>query len=105
MIDGITASNIDASSLLFPIDENCNTGIRTYLPATDRTILAWWKSPWDGRPGVNNAFIVAGKRTVETCIEIFHLDFPELASIWKMTATSNPIFFHVDIKKRIPGEP
>ena len=55
-----TANNLDGSELFLPRPERPGTGCLTYLPAINRTVLAWWGSPWDKRGAVNAAFITNG---------------------------------------------
>lgn len=59
------AGHLDGSSLFLPRPEVVGTGALTYLPASDRTILAWWDRTFDGRPGCNMAVIVDGKADVD----------------------------------------
>ena len=56
-----SASDLDGSKLFLPQPEKVGTGCVTYLPAMNRTILAWWGSPWDQRGAVNAAFITNGE--------------------------------------------
>jgi hypothetical protein len=71
---------LDASWLFLPQPELVGRGARTYLPACDRTILAWWGSPWDLRGKVNAAVIVDGVHSADVCWERFRRYFPELAA-------------------------
>jgi hypothetical protein len=73
------AGVLDGSFLFLPRPEKVGNGALTYLPATNRTILAWWGSPWDGRGAVNSAIIVSGKATSEECWRRFMAAFPDLA--------------------------
>jgi hypothetical protein len=74
---------LDASILFLPRPEQAGIGMRTYLPAPNKTIFAWWGSPWDSRPGVNSALIVEGNRTLDEAWEQFNLSFPQSELIQK----------------------
>ena len=74
-----TAADLDGSLLFLPRPEKTGAGCITYLPAIDRTILAWWGSPWDGRGAVNAAFITNGNAGEDAAWKLFCRYFPELA--------------------------
>lgn len=59
------AAELDGSVIFLPFPEIIGRGALTYLPANDRTVLAWWGSPWDSRGKVNNALIGAGYMTAD----------------------------------------
>jgi hypothetical protein len=49
----------------------------TYLPAPDRSIFAWWGSPFDDRGQVNCALIVEGKKNIDEAWQLFKEKFPD----------------------------
>jgi hypothetical protein len=71
---------LDCSHIFLPHPEKVGVGALTYLPANDRTVLAWWGSPFDDRPNVNNAIIVSGYSSPAECWHRFSAAFPRLAS-------------------------
>lgn len=71
--------HLDGTPLFLPRPERVGTGALTYLPVTDRTILAWWGSPFDKRGAVNNAIITDGRCTEEEIWARFIAAFPGLA--------------------------
>jgi hypothetical protein len=79
--------DLDASLVFLPKPEKVACGAVTYLPANDRTVLAWWGSPWDNRGAVNSAIIVSGKASAEDCWQRFDATFPALARQLKMPTT------------------
>jgi hypothetical protein len=75
------AATLDGTPIFLPYPERAGNGALTYLPANDRSILAWWGgSPWDSRPGVNSAIIVAGRASVAEIWARFVTAFPQLAA-------------------------
>jgi hypothetical protein len=71
--------DLDGTALFLPFPERRGKWALTYLPANDRTILAWWGlNPWDVRPGVNAAIITEGKCTAEECWGRLKEYFPNL---------------------------
>lgn len=75
------ARELDGSTLLLPKPERHNEGCLTRLPALYRTVIAWWGSPWDTRPGANNMIIAKGvEDDFETIWRQFELAFPLVAS-------------------------
>jgi hypothetical protein len=92
---GLSAHNLDASSLILPYPEQKGKGCRTYLPSMDRTIIAWWGNPWDTRPGVNNSVIAKGNSTISEIWTAFRIDFPDLAKLWKIQEQEDSNFFIV----------
>lgn len=80
--------NLDGSHIFLPRPERVGLGALTYLPATDRTVLAWWGNPADTRGGVNNAIIVDGKASAEKVWQRFSIVFAGLAS--KLTMPNLP---------------
>ena len=75
-----TAGNLDGSLLFLPRPEKTGTGCITYLPSIDRTILAWWGSPWDQRGAVNAAFITNGDLGEVAMWQRFVRYFPDLSA-------------------------
>ncbi len=75
-----SATILDGSCLFLPNPGRVGAGCITYLPAIDRTILAWWGNPWDKRPGVNSAFITNGDLGEIAAWRRFYRYFPGLAS-------------------------
>jgi hypothetical protein len=73
------ASQIDGSAIFLPHPEKPGEGVRTYLPAMNITVLAWWDRTFDSRPGTNAAIIVHGNITSAGCWERFAAAFPALA--------------------------
>lgn len=71
---------LDGGYLFLPHPERVGNGALTYLPASDRTVLAWWGSPWDSRPNVNSAIIVEGHANFADVWARFAHRYPELAS-------------------------
>lgn len=69
---------IDGCPMLLP-PESIGAGALTYLPAIDMTDLAWWGSPWDSRPGVNNHVLVRGQHDADAVWKAFEVAFPRLA--------------------------
>lgn len=76
-------SDLDASPLFLP-PERPGDGAITYLPAMDRTVLAWWDRTFDERGKCNMAIIVSGKATAEECWRRFSGRFADLAPKLKM---------------------
>lgn len=76
-------SCLDGSPVFLP-PEKVGIGALTYLPANDRTVLAWWGSPWDKRGRVNTAVIVTGKHTADQVWEQFVRFMPAIAEHLKM---------------------
>lgn len=76
-----TSIDLDGSHLFLPSPEKVGTGCLTYLPAMDRTVLAWWGSPWDKRPAVNSAFITNGNANESIAWLRFCHYFPELTEV------------------------
>lgn len=66
--------------LFLPNKERKGTGCVTYLPGPNRTILAWWGSPWDSRPGVHAAFITNGDAGEAVAWNMFCRYFPTLSA-------------------------
>ncbi len=76
-----TAAQLDASELFLPQPEKVGTGAVTYLPAIDRTILAWWgNNPWDKRGKVNAAIITNGNLGRTEIWQRFTKHFPDLSA-------------------------
>lgn len=75
-----TAGTLDGSLLFLPRPEKKGTGSLTYLPAPNRTILAWWGSPWDNRGAVNAAFITNGDLGETAMWQRFIRHFPDLST-------------------------
>ena len=73
------ASQLDGSYIFLPRPEQPGDGALTYLPATDRTVLAWWGNPWDTRGAVNSAVISSGWYKAEELWARFATRFPTLA--------------------------
>jgi len=69
--------HLDASVLFLPYPEKVGQGCLTYLPAPNRTILAWWGSPFDNRGKVNCAVIIEGKKTADEIWSAFKTSFPD----------------------------
>ena len=76
-----TPGDLDGSKLLLPHPEKTGTGCITYLPAINRTVLAWWGSPWDKRGAVNAAFITNGDLGEIAMWQRFARYFPELSAV------------------------
>jgi hypothetical protein len=70
-------TQLDASILFLPRPEQKGMGMATYLPAPDRTVFAWWGSPFDNRGQVNSALIVEGKKGFDETWELFRAKFPD----------------------------
>ena len=70
--------DLDCSSMLLP-PENVGAGSLTYLPACNITVLAWWGSPFDARPGANNAILIRGQFSLNSLWHEFTKSFPTLA--------------------------
>jgi hypothetical protein len=70
--------DLDGSELYLPHPERVGTGALTYLPACDRTVLAWWSPVFDGRPGCNAAVIVEGLHSAAETWAHFARAFPDL---------------------------
>ena len=76
-----TAAQLDASKLFLPRPEKVGTGTITYLPALNRTILAWWgNNPWDKRGKVNSAIITNGNLGEIELWQRFVRYFPDLSA-------------------------
>lgn len=75
-----TPGDLDGSLLFLPRPEKTGTGCVTYLPAINRSILAWWGSPWDKRGAVNAAFITNGDVGAVAMWQRFARYFPELSA-------------------------
>ena len=76
-----TAAQLDASKLFLPQPEKVGTGAVTYLPAIDRSILAWWgNNPWDKRGAVNSAIITNGNLVSTEVWQQFTKHFPDLSA-------------------------
>ena len=73
--------HLDGTFIFLPRPERKGEGALTYLPGTDRTVLAWWGSPFDARGAVNNAIIVFGKATVDEVWAKFTARYPRLAQL------------------------
>lgn len=74
-----TPTQLDASILWLPTPEKIGSGLLTYMPALNRTILAWWGgNPWDGRGKVNQAIIVHGSQSEFELRKTFDDEFPKL---------------------------
>ncbi len=74
------ASHLDGSKQFLPHPEKIGTGSITYLPAPNRTILAWWgNNPWDQRGAVNSAIITNGKLGQVAMWQRFVKHFPDLS--------------------------
>lgn len=69
-------SMLDGGIAFLPQPEEPGVGALTYLPAPNLTILAWWESAFDGRPGCNMALIGNGYGTA--------------ASLWNQFAAAAP---------------
>jgi len=69
---------LDGSILFLPQPESIGLGALTYLPAMNRTILAWWGNPWDDRGQTNNAIVIEGHCEESSLWNQFELSFPEL---------------------------
>ncbi len=75
-----TAAQLDGSRLFLPRPEKAGTGAVTYLPATDRTVFAWWgNNPWDKRGAVNQAIITNGNLGEIQIWQRFVRYFPNLS--------------------------
>ena len=75
-----TAGTLDGSRLFLPYPEKVGAGAVTYLPAPDRTVLAWWGlNLWDQRGAVNSAIITNGNLDQTEMWQRFAGYFPELA--------------------------
>jgi hypothetical protein len=74
-----SAASLDASVIFLPRPEKVGTGALTYLPAADKTILAWWGSPWDTRGNVNAALIAIGRLSADDCWARFEVRLPQIA--------------------------
>lgn len=72
------ANYLDATIMFLPKDERVGTGALTYLPGIDRTILAWWGSPFDTRGKVNSALIADGQLTLDAIWHRFSQLYPDL---------------------------
>lgn len=72
------ASDLDANQLILPSPEVKGNGAITYLPAIDRTVFAWWGSPWDSRPKVNSAILDHGRLNLATLWQHFAQQFPPI---------------------------
>lgn len=71
-----TAGQMDGGCAFLPHSKTIGVACLTYLPGPDRTILAWWGSPWDSRPGVNSAIITEGNVDADECWRRFVTTFP-----------------------------
>lgn len=67
---------LDATMLFLPEVERVGTGMITYLPAPDLTVIAWWGSAFDKRGKVNCALIVEGKKNLDEAWQLFKENFP-----------------------------
>ena len=76
---------LDGSRLFLPRPERPGTGALTYLSAPDRTILAWWGSALDPRPGANQALLAEGCWTDGMLWAAFQHQFPDVAPAAKPT--------------------
>ncbi len=76
-----SAAHLDGSILFLPRPEKVGTGMLTYLPAPNLTVLAWWGSPFDKRGAVNSAVIVSGHvKSSDSVWGAFEKAFPQLVS-------------------------
>lgn len=78
--------NLDGTPIFLPFPERVGEGALTYLPGTDRTVLAWWGSPFDSRGKVNNTIICAGRLSAGEVWLAFGSAFPAL--VMKLTFPS-----------------
>lgn len=69
----------DGAHLFLPRPEKPGNGAITYLPATDRTVLAWWDRTFDARGGCNMAVIASGRLTPDEIWSRFCGHFADLA--------------------------
>jgi len=74
---------LDGGQLFLPRLERKGDACLTYLPAPDRTVLAWWGSPFDERGAVNSAIITEGNVSAEECWQRFVDQFSDLAQLPK----------------------
>lgn len=72
-------NEFDGSNTFLPFPERPGYGSLTYLPANDRTVLAWWDRTFDGRPGCNMAVIATGNLTLDEIWSRFSGSFADLA--------------------------
>jgi hypothetical protein len=72
--------HLDGTILFLPQPEEPGHGALTYLPAPDRTILAWWDRTFDKRGRCNMAIIASGKRSADECWQLFTESFHDLAA-------------------------
>lgn len=73
-------AQLDATVLFLPQPERVAFGARTYLPAPNCTILAWWGNPWDSRGAVNNAIILRDHATIDEIWDLFIEHFSGIAA-------------------------
>jgi hypothetical protein len=74
-----TRGQLDCNPMLLPHPERFGDAALTYLPAIDRTVVAWWGNRWDKRPKTNNAILIAGRANEIVCGQKFRAAFPLLA--------------------------
>lgn len=75
------AHDLDGSHLFLPVPETQDHGRLTYLPAMNVTVLSWWNSLFDSRPGVNSHFIYRSEVSVSSMWHMFKHFYPELAKV------------------------
>lgn len=77
-------NSYDGAPTFLPFPEKVGIGALTYLPANNRTILAWWDRTFDGRPGCNMALIGDGYGTAQSLWDQFNEAMPMVAKELKM---------------------
>ncbi len=68
---------LDGTSMFLPKKEIEDTGVLTFLPGPDITILAWWNRIFDSRGGTNSAVIKSGNNNFNDLWNHFKKEFPD----------------------------